>query len=214
MPDIRPARFFTHESLCALSREYLVLVLFVNSRSGAFASAMDVASRAPLFVERDLESMKIYVSGFAPTSIGATDAMDLIHYARGWTGTHFYAQGRMVIGSLENAYYLESVLECYIESNLSDDYRAHCHRTIDSPYYPIVSLLKLDHIHPIFRHITAQSDEGIYTFPCKHMLQWFQAQEHHPSSVRDQIQAEGIEKYCDMCPRFNPDDFRENKEKQ
>jgi hypothetical protein len=45
------------------------------------------------------------------------------------------------------------------------------------------------------------------------MLQWFQAQEHHPSSVRDQIQAEGVEKYCDLCPRFNPDDFKKREEK-
>jgi hypothetical protein len=213
MSDTRPASFFAHESLCALSRDYLVLVLFVRSRSGAFAAAMDVASRAPLFVERDLESLKIHVAGFEPTVEGATQALDLIHYARGWTGTHLYANGRMIIGSLENAYYLESVLECFIESCHSDDYRAHCHRTIDTPYFPIVQLIKLERIHPMFRHITAQSDEGIYTFPCKHMLQWFQAQEHHPSSVRDQIQAEGVEKYCDLCPRFNPDDFKKREEK-
>jgi len=210
MSDTHPASFFTHESLSQLARDYLVLVLFMKSRSGAFAAAMDIANRAPLFVERDLESMKLHVAGFASTAEGASNALDLIHYVRGWTGAHFYANGRMIIGSLENAYYLESVLECFIESCLSSDYRAHCHRTIDSPHYPIVSLLKLDHIHPMFRHITAQSDEGIYTFPCKHMLQWFQAQEHHPSSVRDQIQAEGVEKFCDLCPRFNPDDFREN----
>jgi hypothetical protein len=46
------------------------------------------------------------------------------------------------------------------------------------------------------------------------MLQWWQAQEHHPASVHDQIQAEGVAKYCDVCPRFNPDDFGINPLKE
>lgn len=212
MSEVKPASFFAHESLCALSRDYLVLVLFVNSRSGAFDLAMDVAKRAPLFAERNLSSLTIYVSGFPRTLEGAMRAMDLVHYVRGWKGTHFYAQGRMIIGEMRQAYDLEAVLQCFAESYASDDYRAHCHRTIDTPYFPIVQLMKLERIHPMFLHITAQSDEGIYTFPCKHMLQWFQAQEHHPSSVRDQIQAEGVEKSCDLCPRFNPDDFQKREE--
>ena len=39
------------------------------------------------------------------------------------------------------------------------------------------------------------------------MLKWFRAQRDHPASVQDQIQAEGVEKMCDVCPRFDPDDF-------
>ncbi|SDH09137.1 hypothetical protein SAMN05216466_10767 [Paraburkholderia phenazinium] len=212
MFDTRPANFFTHESLCDLSREYLALVVFVKSRSGAFDLAMDVAKLAPLLVERDLESLKIYVAGFPQTLEGAIRAMDLIHYVRGWKGTHFYARGRMIIGEMKQAYDIEAVLQCFSESCAASDFRAHCHRTIDTPYFPIVQLIKLERIHPMFRHITAQSDEGIYTFPCKHMLQWFQAQEHHQASVRDQIQAEGVAKMCDVCPRFNPDDFRKREE--
>jgi hypothetical protein len=212
MFDTRPANFFTPESLCELSREYLVLVLFANSRSGAFDLAMGAAKRAPLFVERDLESLKVFVSGFPQTLDGANHAMDLIHYVRGWKGTHFYANGRMIIGEMAQAYGLESVLRCFAESCMSDDWRAHCHRAIDSPYFPVHARLKLERIHPMFRHITAASDEGKYLFPCKFMLQWFEAQEHHPSSVRDQIQAEGVEKYCDVCPRFKPADFGMNPE--
>lgn len=212
MFDTRPASFFTHESLSDLSRGYLVLVLFVKSRSGAFDLAMDVAGRAPLFVERDLESMKIYVAGFASTLDGAALAMDLIHYVRGWKGTHFYAQGRMVIGEMKQAYDIEAVLQCFADSCSAHDVRAHCQRTIDSPYFPVHARLKLEHIHPMFRHITAASDEGNFVFPCSYMLQWFEAQEHHPASVRDQIQAEGVAKMCDVCPRFNPDDFRKREE--
>jgi hypothetical protein len=39
------------------------------------------------------------------------------------------------------------------------------------------------------------------------MLQWFRAQRGHPASIVDQIQAEGVDKMCDVCPRFAPDDF-------
>lgn len=212
MSDTRSTNSFTHENLCALSRDYLVLVLFVKSRSGAFDLAMDVATRAAFLAQRDLESMKIYVAGFPQTLEGAIYAMDLIHYVRGWKGTHFYAQGRMVIGEMKQAYDIEAVLQCFAESCASDDFRAHCYRTIDSPYFPVHMRLKLERIHPLFQHITAASDEGNFLFPCSHMLQWFEAQPDHPSSVRDQIQAEGVAKMCDVCPRFDADGFKKRED--
>jgi hypothetical protein len=214
MPKTEAPSFFTHENLSALSRDYLVLALFMNSRSGAFDLAMDVAKLAPLFVERDLGQMKIYVAGFALSYEGAVQAVDLIHYIRGWKGTHLYARGRMIIGEMKQAYDLESVLHCFTDSCRADDWHAHCQRTIDTPYFPVHARLKLEYIHPMFRHITAASNEGNFLFPCSHMLQWFEAQPDHPSSVRDQIQAEGVAKMCDVCPRFAPDDFGFNPMKK
>ncbi|HDR9497035.1 TPA: hypothetical protein QDC06_000220 [Burkholderia cepacia] len=207
MLETYPPRFFAHENLAKLSGDYLVLVLFVRSRSDAFPWAFDVASRAPLFVERDLETLKIYVAGFVPTFAGATQAMDLIHYVRGWKGTHFYAQGRMIIGEMEQAFYLESVLRCFADSCAARDYRAHCFRLIDDPFNPLAPYRNFEYIAPHFRHFEAKADDGTYVFPCKHMLQWFRAQRDHPSTIQDQIQAEGVDKMCDVCPRFEPDDF-------
>lgn len=207
MPETHPPSFFTHENLSRLSRDYLVLVLFVRSRSDAFPWALDVARSAPLFVERDLESLKIYVTGFMRTFEGATQAMDLIHYVRGWKGTHFYARGRMIIGEMQQAFHLESVLKCFADSCAARDYRAHCFRLIDNPFEPLAPYRSFDHIGPYFRHFEAKAVDGTYVFPCRHMLQWFRAQKDHPSTVADQIQAEGVEKYCDVCPRFEPDDF-------
>jgi hypothetical protein len=206
--------FLTHESLSRLSRDYLVLVLFVRSRSEAFPWAIAAAEQGSLFQECDLESMKVFVSGFERTFEGAQRAMDLIHYVRGWKGTHFYAQGRMIIGEMRQAYDLEAVLQCFAESCAATDFQAHCYRTIDTPYFPVHARLKLEHIHPMFRHITAASDEGNFIFPCSHMLQWFEAQPDHPSSVRDQIQAEGVTKMCDVCPRFDPDQFKLREKKE
>jgi hypothetical protein len=114
----------------------------------------------------------VFVAGFASNFEGATQALDLIHYVRGWKGTHFYANGRMIIGEMEQAYHLESVIKCFAESCLARDYRAHCHRTIDSPYFPVTARLQLEYIHPLFRQ------------------------------------------YCDACPRFNPDDFGLNPQKE
>lgn len=206
-PNALPASFFTHENLCRLSREYLVLVLFLRSRSEAFPWAFDVASKASLFVERDLETLKIFVAGFVPTFEGATQAMDLIHYVRGWKGTHFYAQGRMVIGEMAQAFHLESVLRCFADSCATRDYRAHCFRLIDNPFDPLAPYRNFDHINMYFRHFEVSAVDGTYVFPCKHMLQWFRAQRDHPASIPDQIQAEGVDKMCDVCPRFDPDDF-------
>lgn len=207
MSDSYPPSLFTHESLSRLSRDYLVIVLFVKSRSDAFPWAFEVASRAQLFAERDLDSLKLFVAGFVSTFEGAAQAMDLIHYVRGWKGTHFYAQGRMVIGEMEPAFLMESVLQCFADSCASRDYRAHCFRLIDNPFDPLAPYRNLEHIAPHFRHVEAKSDDGTYIFPCKHMLQWFRAQRDHPASIKDQIQAEGVDKMCDVCPRFEPDDF-------
>ncbi|QGZ66264.1 hypothetical protein [Paraburkholderia acidisoli] len=214
MSESHSSPSLTHESLCALSHNHLVIVLFVNSRSAAFDLAIDVAKRAPLFEVRDLESIRIYAAGFARSFEGAILAMDLIHYVRGWKGTHFYARGRMVIGEMKQAYDVEAVLQCFMDSCKTDDWRAHCQRTIDSPYFPIHLRTKFEYIHPMFRHITAASDEGNFLFPCSYMLQWFEAQPDHPSSVTDQIQAEGVAKMCDICPRFNPNDFQSLREEK
>lgn len=214
MPDIYPPSFFTHEALSRLSRDYLVIVLFVKSRSDAFPWAFEVASRAQLFAERDLDSMKLFVAGFIPTFGGAMHAMDLIHYVRGWKGTHFYAQGRMIIGEMEPAFNLESVLKCFADSCAARDYRAHCFGLIDNPFEPLSPYRNLEHIAPYFRHFEANAENGTYVFPCKHMLQWFRAQREHPASIQDQIQAEGVDKMCDVCPRFEPDDFGVTKVKK
>jgi hypothetical protein len=169
--------------------------------------ALEVARKAGLFAERDLDTLKIYVAGFVRTFEGATQAMDLIHYVRGWKGTHFYAQGRMIIGEMQQAYLLESVLRCFADSCATRDYRAHCFRLIDDPCEPLSPYRNFDHVAPYFRHFEAKAEDGTYVFPCNHMLQWFRAQRDHPASIRDQIQAEGVDKMCDVCPRFDPDDF-------
>lgn len=207
MPETYPPSVFTHEHLSALSRDYLVLVLFVRSRSEAFPWAFDVARNAPLFAERDLKSMKVYVAGFFATASGARQAMDLIHYVRGWKGTHFYAQGRMIIGEMEPAFHLEAVLKCFADSCSARDFRAHCYRLLDDPFRPLSPYRPFDHVAPYFRHFEPASADGTYVFPCSHMIKWFRAQREHPASIPDQIQAEGVDKMCDVCPRFDPDEF-------
>ncbi|MDR6421267.1 hypothetical protein J2801_003555 [Paraburkholderia phenoliruptrix] len=218
MPETYPPGFFTHENLLRLSHDHLLIVVFLKSRSEAFALADDVARHAPLFSERDLESLKIHIAGFSATFDGANAAMRLIHYVRGWRGTHFYAQGRMVIGDTEAAFQIEAVLKCFADSCAARDYRAHCFRLIDDPFSHSSSYRNLDHIAPYFRVHQVESTGGSYVFPCRHMLQWFRAQKSHPAKVADQIQAEGVQRYCDLCPRFEPNDFgftsMHNKEKK
>jgi hypothetical protein len=78
---------------------------------------------------------------------------------------------------------------------------------IDNPFEPLSPYRRFDHISPYFRHYEAKADLGTYVFPCQLMLKWFRAQKDHPASIPDQIQAEGVDKMCDACPRFEPDDF-------
>jgi hypothetical protein len=202
-----PLSFFTHENLCKVSRDYLLLALFPRSRSEAFKWAIEIARNADLFAEEDLETMNVYAAGFVATKAGAEKAIDLMHYIRGWKGAHFYAQGRMVIGEMPQAFHLEGVLKCFADSCSVRDYRAHCFRLIDDPCEPLAPHQSFEHVAPFFRHFEAKAASGTYVFPCRYMLQWFRAQRGHPASVIDQIQAEGVEKFCDACPRFEPNDF-------
>lgn len=202
-----PISFFTHENLCKVSRDYLLLVLFPRSRSEAFKWAIEIARNADLFAEEDLETMNIHVAGFVATKAGAEKALDLIHYVRGWKGSHFYAQGRMAIGTMQRGMDLQAVIDCFASSWGVKDVRAYCYRTIDDPFSPLSPTQNYTPIHMHFRHTEPASKVGTYTFPCRHMLQWFRAQKHHPSSIEDQIQAEGVEKFCDACPRFDPNEF-------
>ncbi len=206
MSDL-PLSFFTHDNLSLLSRDYLVVVMFVRSRSEAFSLALDVARGAHLFAELDLRPMKVFAAGFLSTAKGARQAMDLIHYVRGWRGTHFYAQGRMIIGEMEPAIHLEAVLQCFANSCSARDYRAHCFRLIDDPFRPLSPYRTFDHVAPYFRHYEAAAEDGTYVFLCSHMIKWFRVQRDHPASIPYQIQAEGVARMCDVCPRFDPDDF-------
>lgn len=208
---MKPASFFTPANLAATSFDYLLVAVFLRSRSDALKWAIEIAERATIFESRDLESLRVYVACFSREE--AVQAVQLIHCIRGWKGTHFYVRGRMVIDDMERAYHMESVLRCFVESLSARDYRAHCHRLIDSPHFPVSPRRLYEHIHPMFRHVTPLSERGLYLFPCAYMLDWFEAQRDHPASIRDQIQAAGIAKGCDACPRFNPDDFRTTKDK-
>lgn len=202
-----PATFFTPESLSRASKDYLLIAVFVKSRSDAFKWAFDIAKDATLFAERDLDGLKMHVAGFSKDRLGTVRARQLLHYVRGWQGTHCYFNGRMVIGGMKQCYHLLSVLDCYAESLEADDFRAHCYRLIDSPYRPTAARRIIESIHPMFRHAPPIADQGNYTFPCKYMLEWFEAQHNHPASIPEQIRAEGVSKMCDACPRFQPDDF-------
>jgi hypothetical protein len=202
-----PATFFSPESLSRASKDYLLIAVFLKSRSDAFKWAIEIAHEAAYFAERDLGALKMHAAAFSKDRVGADRARQLIHYIRSWQGTQYYVNGRMIIGGMEQSYHVLSVLDCYAESCEARDFRAHCYRLIDSPYRPTAPRRLLEHIHPMFRHVPPIADQGNYTFPCKYMLEWFEAQHNHPASVQDQIQAEGIAKSCDVCPRFKPEDF-------
>lgn len=205
-----PATFFNPESLSLASKDYLLVAVFVKSRSDAFKWAFEIAKEAVLFAERDLDNLKMHVAAFQKDRAGTDQARRLLHYIRGWQGTHYYVNGRMIIGGMEQSFHLLSVLDCYAESFALPDFRAHCYRLIDSPYRPTAPRRLLEHIHPMFRHAPPIADQGNFVFPCKYMLEWFEAQHNHPASVQNQIRDEGIAKSCDACPRFNPDEFGAN----
>lgn len=207
LPSLRQHITTSSADLEAASKMYLVAIRFLRSSSVALPFAMEVAERANLFAQGELRGKKVYAAAFSRNQEDVQNALNLLHYVRGWKGTQIFVLGRLVPVEMDSSFWIRDVLECYSESLSATDYRAHCFRVVDDIYHPVVST---DFVHSTFainRQIVSRN--GNYVFPCKLLLMRFRPQRNHPSSVVDQIQAEGVEKYCNMCPHFDPSNFSE-----
>lgn len=72
------------------------------------------------------------------------------------------------------------VLDCYIQSASCDDHRAHCLVTVDQKMHPC-------------RFILGFHDREIL--------------KHHPSTIKNQLQAMAVRRGCEWCPHFTTDNF-------
>lgn len=186
-----------------ISRDLMLVVCFQRSTSKSFPVALSLAQQASHFERGVLGESPMYAAGFKMTKEDAGVASALLKYVAKWAGTLVFANGRLISYSYE----LMTVLDCYMNAEMCRDPRAHCERIVDDPAYQAARRSNFSiNINP-----SAIIDVQVkrYAFPCRNLHHTFNFQPNHPASYADQIHAAGIESMCNLCPRFNPDAFRE-----
>lgn len=172
------------------SRPPLVAVVFRQNRGANYPQAVETARSAALYRERQQGKTLLHVAVFSRNEEQASLASTLLELLVGIKGTLIYdGDGNRI----PNEWTAKAVLECYANSGLSRDYRAHCHRVIDDPF---------DRWAP-----ATQPDR--YILPCRLIdrfrlrLAW-----DHPASVVEQLHAAGVDSGCHWCPNFDAEAFR------
>lgn len=196
------------------SESHLVGVSFIKNRSPQYDLAVNKAQAADRYTEIQEKRDLIHAAVFGKTLESAERALDLIRLVIKWPGSQLFAKGRLITNTRD----LIRVLECYLESFRCDDYRAHCHVVIKEPGFD-------DRIAKIFAMRIQLYDLGKrdawvdskipnyidlqrYIHPCKIAADSFNIDPDHPSEYKHQVQAHGVSICADICPRFNPADYK------
>lgn len=189
------------------SLENLLVITFAKARSPNYHLAIKVAQTCSGYAEFDIENSKVHFIAICPNPDDVSRALLILQYTSGWSTSQVFCKGQL----LKNTYNLTSILECYLESAKCDDYKAYCFGVIDDP-----SLKR-----PRTTNFTikiAVNDEAPekpidrYIIPCKFLGHYgTNLIPDHPSSFRNQIQAQAVQKGCNICPRFNADNFQKSE---
>jgi len=187
----------------------LLGVSFGKSSSPSYPLAISVAQGAKMYEELVLGSNTVHMAVFDKTRDGAARAMSLLLYISEWKSTQIYGGGKL----LQNYYRISEVLRCYLEATACEDKRAHCHMVIDDPYHVAPHVVGYRIVtDPHYEPKEVRVDR--YIFPCALLHQNFSHKSsEHPSGLTQQIQAEAISVSCDLCPYFDPKEYKKVGEK-
>jgi hypothetical protein len=196
------------------SLTHLLTVSFGKSTSPSYQLALNVAKGASKYDEIKVGGNIAHLVAFDKNREDAARALFLLHYISDWKTTQIYGGGKL----LQTFYRVSNTLRCYLEATACDDWRAHCHTIIDDPFYESAdkSFFELKIV------ISAEPAEpknskmiDRYIFPCSMLQRDFHHRtKEHPSNPIHQIQAEAISIGCDLCPFFDPKEYKKVGEKQ
>jgi hypothetical protein len=102
--------------------QYLVAVSFLQSRSWAYAPAVEVARQAARYDELIIGSSLIHCALFGRSRDEAARAHSVLRYVQKFRGTQVYAGGQMV----QNIHTVTRILQCYLNSCACSDPAAYC----------------------------------------------------------------------------------------
>jgi hypothetical protein len=192
------------------SLDGLVVIAFFKSRAASYPLVVGIAETAAQYGIFLVDGKPMHVAVFGRTQSDAGKASAIIWHTLTWKGVLVFCKGKLV----PNGYSILEVVNCFHESCLCRDRRAHCHTVIDDPF--IEKLINSNMPTSISINISHSPKQGMkrevrvdrYIFPCKYLYSRFSFQSDHPSSPEDQIQAGAVRAGCDICPNLEPGEFR------
>lgn len=194
------------------SQSNLLVVTFLKTGSQFYPVAVELARLSSKYDEGTLGGKPFHAAIFGRDPEQARRALDLLRYTETWKGKRIYGRGRGI-----SRWEAGRVLECYVRASACADYRAHCFRVIDDPNFreegkrftgntvsipiPLGDLFGDSEGEP-----RPQPDK--FLFPCSYLYGHFRWQDGHPAGPQAQIQAKAVEEAIDICPYFNPDNYK------
>lgn len=195
------------------SLTHLLTVSFGKSSSPSYPLAINVAKGASKYDEIKVSNNIAHLAAFDKNREDAARALFLLHYISDWKTTQIYGGGKL----LQTFYRVSYTLRCYLEATACDDWRAHCHTVIDDPFYEAEVNTALGFTIVMFPDQAEKKTPkmiGRYIFPCAMLRHDFHHRtKEHPADPIHQIQAEAISIGCDICPYFNPKEYKKVGEK-
>lgn len=201
------------------SLTYPLAVSFTKSSSPNYMLAVELAKQATKYAYTNVGKSVLHLAVFSADRLQMSRAMALLDYIKGLKGTRLFAGGKL----LHSTYKTEEVANCYLTALACNDWRAHCHRIIRSPFANDSARkewIKNDLAMPGFTKIGARltlfepkvKKFDQFIFPCSYLVRYgeihFRLDANSEVSVTNQIQAMGVSRDCAWCPNFKPVDFR------
>lgn len=187
---------FDNIDLIADSITHPLAVAFGKSSSTNYMAAVDAAKRGIKYGEMTNGKSVVHMAVFSADRVQLSCALHLIGYIKGLKSTRIFSGGRMLIGAGN----LENVIGCYLQSQSCNNWRAHCHEIItDWPNY--------------FDYLESEEQKyDKYLVPCNRLLRSGGRRsiikDISGTSAAERLQAIAVEKGCEWCPNFHPEDFK------
>ena len=183
-------------------------IVFAKSSSATYPLSVIIAQSASRYAEKVIGNKLFHMAVFSITEEEVNKATALLNNLINLKGFSIFMNGL----NCKNPYSVYEILQCYSKALNCNDYRAHCQTVIDDPFrenYGGSGGLSLS-----IQFVDKKPDDPKptvierYLFPCKHLNSYFRFQKGHPATHQDQIQAAGIDRNCQWCPYFHPEEFK------
>lgn len=188
-----------------------VQVLFTKSSSKNYKAAISLAQKAAHYGEHEIDGALYHVAVFSRDPRQFMLANVLIDFVAEWKATIIVCGGRR----LHNRYKFSQLAACIGAAAQCADPRAHCCEVVQRVYmedpYAQISVMMLQIRMPGEIPVEEEPRKPVpgYVTPCRLLRMTGSLSRHHPASPEAQIEALAKTDFIDVCPFFDPVQFRE-----
>jgi hypothetical protein len=185
------------------SLDALVAIVFTKSNSKSYLLAVEISKKSSNYSEIIVGNKLTHIAIFSSSKHDAVRSIALLELISDWKGVQIFSRGL----KLDNSYYAQQVIRCFINASNCMNSAAYCQTVIDDPKTetkPISSTI----VFSTKPKIKVEKKIEQFTFPCKYLHGYFRYQKNHPADIFEQIQAAAVERGCSWCPNFSEKNFK------